>query len=80
MLTRHLSGVRHARTDVVGFESGVLLEDLFDRQAIGEEVDDEGYPDPMAANARLAVADGWVRDDPFEELLVCHASHPGRPT
>ena len=48
--------------------------DLLDCHAVGHEIDDERYPDAMATNTRLAMADRRVGHNAFEKLpcVICH--------
>ena len=52
------------------FEIGHLVEDLFGRQAGGEEVQDVSHPNPHAANARTTATLLRIDGDPIHQL--CH--------
>jgi hypothetical protein len=75
-LSRHFGGICEAGADIVRFEGGIVLQDPLGRHAVGKEVDDERYPDPVAANARPPVADVWVSRDTVQEAVVNHKCRP----
>lgn len=48
------------REEVVTFEVGVIVEDLFDRHAAGEQLEKALHRIAQSADRRLPVADGGV--------------------
>ena len=59
-------------TQIFGLEVRHLIEDLFSRQASGEEVEDVGDTNPHTANARTSSALLRIDGDPIHQL-----SHDG---
>jgi|SRR5450756_1596768 len=53
-LAGHLGPVGDAGEDVILREARISLEDVCHALAGGEEIQDEGHPDPMSADARLS--------------------------
>ncbi len=57
-------------TDVFGFEDGILLQDIFDSHAVGDEVHDKGHSDSHAPNARPTSHDSRVERYAIESRRV----------
>ena len=59
-----LGPIRDAGENVFGHEPGIFPEYLIGRHAAGEEIENQGDPDAMSSNARLAEADVGIDADP----------------
>jgi len=71
-LSRHLGAVGDASADVFVLEPRIIREYLVDRPTTGEEVEDQGDPDPVSFDARFAEADVRVDRDSGEDFVACH--------
>jgi hypothetical protein len=64
--------------NVIPLEIGIVGQDLIDRHAPGQELQDVGYRVPQPANHRLAVTDLRVRSDSVETGHTLSVRRPGR--
>ena len=53
-------------------EPGIVVEDFRNAGATGQEIEDQGDPDPVSADARFAEADLRVDGDPLQQVLSLH--------
>jgi hypothetical protein len=61
-LARHLGAVGDAGADVGVLDPGIILQQLFDRGARSEEVEDEGHPESVSLG--LAKTNRRINGDP----------------
>lgn len=52
--------------EILAFKVGVIIEDLVDRHAAGEQFEEALHRIAQAADCRLPVAHGRVNGDPIE--------------
>lgn len=71
-LARHLRAIGDGGKDVFVLEAGVILQQFFFRDARGEVVEYQGYPDARTAYAGPAEADTRINRDTFAQFFVFH--------
>jgi hypothetical protein len=58
-------GVLQGLADIFGFKKRILLRDLFDRHAVGDEAHKQRNANPHAPNTRSSSEDLWIECNPF---------------
>ena len=69
---RDLGRVGERRAHVRLLELGILIEHLTNAHPVCEQIEDEGDPDPVTADARLATADRRIDADAIKEGFIWH--------
>lgn len=67
----HLSAIGEAGLNIQRNQTWILIEDLFERHAGGEKVENQRDPNARALDSWLAEADVRVDRDAIQQFVVC---------
>jgi len=75
LFLREPSGILERLADIVGFEVGIVGEDLLLGSAVGDLPDDDRYADAHAADCGAPAEDLWIERDAIKHCLDSAGEH-----